>query len=125
MGEVFIGAVMFYVLWKLLQRYGQHLSGRVSITVLFSALLVCALSMKVHGLAVGMVVLLLGFSASNRVLMGLGIVAQLFYISSYYYLLEITLLNKSLSLLVVGLVLLAVRWLALRVLPREKEETHV
>jgi len=63
----------------------------------------------------------LGYAGSNRVLQGLGITSLLFYISSYYYLMETTLLAKSQTLLVVGLVLLMIRWLLPYILPFKKE----
>lgn len=124
-GELLIGAVMLYVVWSLLQRYGVRLSERVSIAALAGTLLLCAVSMKVQGLSTGMVVILLGFAGSNRVLQGLGIVSLLYFISNYYYLLETTLLAKSLNLLAVGLVLVLLRWLMSLVLPAGREVVHV
>lgn len=123
-GEVFISVVTLYIVWHLLQRYNQPFSGRLSITALLAALLVCVVSMEVQGITVGMVIMLLGFSAANRVLLGLGIASLLFYLSSYYYLLDATLLKKSQTLLIVGLALLIVRWLMLRILPM-KGEAHI
>lgn len=125
LGELIIGVVAIYVVWKILQRYGQPAAKPMVIITLLGTLLICAVSTKVHGITVGMVVLLLGFSGSNRILVGLGIISLLFYISSYYYLLETTLLNKSQSLLIVGVVLLAVRWLMVRIVPMEKETQNV
>ena len=119
-----MGVVTLYVVWHLLQRYGQSISERLSITALLGTLLLCAVSMEVQGITVGMVIILLGFAGANRVLLGLGIVSLLFYISSYYYLLDATLLDKSQTLLIVGLVLLIVRWLMLRILPVKKEAQH-
>ena len=64
--------------------------------------------------------MLLGFSNGNRLLVGAGIVALGFYMGAYYYLLHATLLEKSVVLLVTGLVLLGARWVILRhVMPRE------
>jgi uncharacterized membrane protein len=54
----------------------------------------------------------------------LGIVSLLFYLSSYYYTLEATHLAKAQTLLVVGLVLLAARWLMRRWLPVGPEAKH-
>ena len=113
--------VTLYVVWHLLQRYGQAISERLSITALLGTLLLCAVSMEVQGITVGMFIILLGFAGANRVLLGLGIVSLLFYVSSYYYLLDATLLAKSQTLLIVGLVLLILRWLMLRILPVKKE----
>lgn len=124
LGELVIGVVSLYVVWGLLQRYGQPINSRLSIVALLAALLICAVSMNVQGISVGMVIISLGFLSGNRVLLGLGIVSLLFYISSYYYLLDTTLLNKSLSLLTVGLTLLFVRWLMFRILSKDNEVHH-
>lgn len=123
-GEVLTGSVTLFVVWYLLKRYGRSISERLSITTLLVTLIFCAVSFKVQGITVGMVIMLLGFAGSNRVLLGLGILSLLFYISSYYYLLDTTLLAKSLNLFVVGLVLLASRWLMTIILPVSKEVKH-
>jgi uncharacterized membrane protein len=124
LGEVLTAAVTLFAVWYLLKRYGRSISESLSITTLLATLILCAVSLKVQGITVGIVIMLLGFAGSNRVLLGLGILSLLFYISSYYYLLDATLLTKSLNLLVVGLVLLALRWLILAVLPVIKEVKH-
>jgi hypothetical protein len=121
LGELATGAVMLYVVWKLLQRLGVRLTDPFARTALLSTLLFCGVSLEAHGIAAGMAIVLLGFAGSNRVLLGLGIAALLFYISSYYYLLEKTLLYKSGTLLLVGVVLLAARWFMMRVASRPKE----
>ncbi len=124
-GEVLIGVVVLYVVWQLLQRYGHRISDRISLTALLGTLLLCVVSIKVQGISVGMVIILLGFAGSNRVLQGLGILSLLFHISTYYYLLDATLLVKSYYLLIVGLVLLVLRWAMSIVVPVEKEAKHV
>ena len=72
MGELLIAAVTLYVVWHLLERYGQAISERLSITALLGTLLLCAVSMKVQGITVGMVIILLGYVGTNRVLLGFG-----------------------------------------------------
>jgi uncharacterized membrane protein len=124
-GDVLIGIVTVYVVWNLLQRYGQAISERVSITALLGTLLLCVVSMEIQGITVGMLIILLGFAGANRVLLGLGIVSLLFYVSSYYYLLDATLLAKSQTLLIFGLVLLSLRWLMLNIIPVKKEAKNV
>ena len=123
-GEMLAGAVMLYVVFKLLQRLGLRLADPVAMIALLGTLLFCGVSLEAYGITVGMTIMLLGFAGTNRVLMGLGIAALLFYMSSYYYLLEKTLLYKSSTLLLVGVVLLAVRWLMLHVASRQKGATH-
>lgn len=110
LGETIIAVVTLYAVWRILHRYGHAIRDRLSITALLATLLVCVVSFKVQGITVGMLILCLGFLGSNRVLLGLGIISLLVYISSYYYLLDTTLLYKSIHLLVVGSVLLGVRW---------------
>lgn len=124
MGEMLTGAGALYVVWQILQRYGQPLTGRLAIVALVGTLVLSAVSMEVMGITVGMVIMLLGFVGGNRVLLGLGIVSLLFYISAYYYLLDATLLDKAQTLIIVSLVLFVVRWLMLRVLPASGEINH-
>ena len=124
-GEIISSIVMIYVVWQLLQRYANDASQQFVVITLISVLVFCAVSMEANGISVGMVILLVGFAGSNRILMGLGIVSLLFYISSYYYLLDTTLLAKAQTLFVVGLVLFSGRWLMLRVLSKTQEAQNV
>ena len=114
--EVMIGLATLYLVWCLLQRAGYQISDRPSLVILASTVVISLISAEAQGITVGIVILMLGFSGSNRLLMGLGVVSLLFYISFYYYWLEQTLLLKSQTLLALGLVLLAVRWVLLRTL---------
>lgn len=59
------------------------------------------------GIALGLAWLILGFALARPALLGLGVVAILFYLAGYYYQLDTTLLQKALWLAVAGLVLLA------------------
>ncbi len=123
-GELLAGTVTLYVVWQLLQRLDLNLSHAVSRTALLATVVLVLVSMEARGITVGMLVLLLGFAGSNRVLMGLGVIALLFYISSYYYQLNATLLEKSQTLLLLGLVLLTARWIVLRVAAQGGEARH-
>ena len=118
MGEVLLGCVAFYVVWFLLRQNKQSMKQPLVICSLFATLLLVVASFEATGLTVGMMIVLLGFAGSNRVLIGIGVVSLLFYVSAYYYLLERTLLDKSLTLLAVGILLLGVRWMMLRFVPK-------
>lgn len=124
MGEVLAGAVTLYIVWQLLNRSGHFVSRNLSIMAILGTLLLCAASMKAQGITVGIVVILLGFAGSNRVLLGLGITSFLFYISAYYYLLDATLLAKSQTLFIVGLILLTLRWIMVPIISRDQEAKH-
>lgn len=124
MGELLAAGALLYVVWNLLQRHGQRLSGSVVVLVLAATAVIGAASMAAKGVSVGIVILLLGFAGGNRVLLGLGVASLLFYISSYYYTLEATLLAKAQTLFIVGLVMLAARWLFLRLPVAGTEAKH-
>jgi hypothetical protein len=121
MGEVLLGAVALYVVCRLMQKSHVQAFSNLWLLTIAGALLLAFLSINANGLIVGVMIMLLGFSASNRVLIGLAVMSLLFYISSYYYLLEISLLDKSLTLLVLGLVLILGRWLMLKLLEISKD----
>ncbi|MFT7676022.1 MAG: putative membrane protein, partial [Gammaproteobacteria bacterium] len=109
-GQILTGLAFLYVVWHLLNARFEKLNPSLLIAVLSTVGLIIAASFQASGIMVGMVILLLGFSASNRILMSLGSVSLIFYISDYYYLLDTTLLMKSATLLLVGLILLGSRY---------------
>lgn len=110
-GDALECGVMLYVVWQLLKKYKVPAFEPIAIMALLSSAVLCIASLEAGGITVGMMIILLGFVGSNRVLLGLGIVSLLFYISSYYYLLDATLIEKSQTLVVIGIVLLLMRWL--------------
>ncbi|MCW8932292.1 MAG: DUF4401 domain-containing protein [Gammaproteobacteria bacterium] len=126
MGEVLAGVALVYVVLRLLQRQKHHLSDRLSIIIIVASIIasivLSLVSMEANGITVGLVIIILGFAASNRILLGLGVASLLFYISSYYYLLDYTLLEKSQTLFFIGLALLIIRWILLRI-TKNSEET--
>jgi hypothetical protein len=122
-GEAFVAAALIVSVWVLLKRAGWPLLAPRTLLALIAVLAVGAASFKAPGIAGGLMIALLGFSNGNRVLVGLGIAALLFYVSGYYYLLDATLLVKSGVLMATGAVLLAARWLVLNVvMPGSKEQ---
>lgn len=123
--ELFLALTMFYLVFKLLQRFSKPMFTVFSISTLFTTLLLCVLSMQAQGISVAMAIMLLGFSVSNRILLGLGICSLLFYISTYYYQMQTSLLDKSITLVIIGSVLLIVRYLILRALKHQQEVAHV
>jgi len=122
--EVLAGAVMLYVVATLLFRYGSSFLTPFSLTAIAATIILSAASLEARGITVGITIILLGFKGMNRTLTGLGIISLLFYISTYYYQLDLTLLAKSKSLIIIGLVFLAMRWLLLCVMPGDKEAEH-
>lgn len=125
MGTAIQTVVMLVAVGMIVQRSRHPLSQPPAILALLGTTVICGLSFEVHGLNAGIMLVLLGFAGANRVLLGLGITALLALLSAYYYLLEQTLLAKSISLCVVGLALLLLRWCMLHFLAPQREVSHV
>ncbi|MES0491437.1 MAG: DUF4401 domain-containing protein [Leptospirales bacterium] len=125
MGEIIAGGVLLYVVWQLLRRNNLSISEPITVMVLLGTLFFCSVSIVVFGISAATLIILLGFASSNRVLLGLGIISLLYFISIYYYTLTSTLMEKSLYLLVLGLLLIFMRWLMLRVVGASKESENV
>jgi uncharacterized protein DUF4401 len=120
-GEALVATALLASVWVLLRRAGWELREARTILGLATAAAIGAASFKAPGIAAGLMIVLLGFANGNRVLAGLGIASLLVYVSSYYYLLDATLLVKSGVLAATGAVLLGARWLVLNVvMPKEK-----
>ena len=102
---------LIYVVWKILEQNNKLKDKKVLLFSLISVVLLGLISFAVSGLVTGIIFLIIGFSSSNRLLIGLGIISSLLFISNYYYNIGETLLDKAIVLASVGLVLLAFRWL--------------
>lgn len=109
-GELVASGVLLCLLWFLFKRAASAPPQRTVIMSYVAVLVLCIASFQAYGLSVGAIILLLGFAGSNRLLMTLGVVSLLFSISSYYYLLDITLLAKAQTLMLLGILLLAIRY---------------
>ncbi len=99
-----------YVTWKILKQYNKLDDKNLLFFSLIVVVLLGLFSLKVSGLVTGIMLLLIGFSSSHRLLMGLGVVFSLFFISHYYYFMGETLLDKAMVLALVGILLLSARW---------------
>lgn len=100
-----IGAVWLGVVWRLLQREQKAVDIEV-LVVGCGMLLFCGFSYNTPGVLIAGLFGTLGFAERDRFLMGLGVVALLFFLSAYYYNMNITLLVKSFALMIPGLILL-------------------
>ncbi|MCP4992697.1 MAG: DUF4401 domain-containing protein [Gammaproteobacteria bacterium] len=124
LGQAVNGLLLIGVVAHLLSRMGESWTSSRMIIALITTTLIAAISLQAPGIASGFIILLLGFSSSNRILVGLGIAALLFYISSYYYTLETTLMIKSEILAATGATLLIVRGIILKWVFPKSEAAH-
>ncbi len=122
--ELLVAAIMLYVIWNILRRLGHGVTEPISIVAFIGTVLLSVVSYVAHGISVSMFILIIGFSGSNRVLMGIGIISLLSSISAYYYFLNVTLLEKALILLLTGMLLITARWVLLHTGKRQSGVQH-
>src|SRR5690606_9062763 len=124
-GSALSGAVLLWLVAVLLRAHGVRLGSLQARAALAVAAVLALATLKAPGLAPAIVILLTGFANGNRLLVGAGIVALVLYLSSYYYLLEVTLLTKSVVLFFTGIALLGARMLLNRAWPdREVQRAY-
>jgi len=121
-GELLLYISLSYCILQLLQRQGISYTSKKAIILLVVSLLFMS-SLNINGVILSCVLLLCGFANSNRVIQGLGAISLLFFMSQYYYFLETSLIAKSKHLLMVGISLLVIRWLAIFFLKNKKVRT--
>lgn len=125
-GTALVTAVLMWAVMRMLDQQGMSVSSKTGATAMAAVAVVGALSLVAPGLATALLILLLGFTTGNRILMGLGLFALLGFLSHYYYQLQTTLLVKSMVLAASGGILLAARQVLRRVFPitAGTETTH-
>ncbi len=124
LGPAALGIVFVAGVAKLLAEANVAWTSLGGIGALLAALAVAALAWPVPGVVIALLVLLLAFAASQRVLMGMALLALLFALGHYYYSLQFTLLVKAGALSATGVVLVGARFLVRMALPRETEAGH-
>lgn len=110
LGEWLTGATLAYLAYRVAQVNHTVLTARTMMAGLSALALLCLASSFAYGLTQGAVLLALGFAISHRLITGLGILSLMFSMSTYYYRLDLTLLEKSATLLTLGVFLLAIRY---------------
>ena len=94
----------------LLTRLDASFSARARGAAYVCAVVLLIVTYHVPSVGQGVVVMLLGVAVVHRLLVGVGVLSLLLGIGSYYYSLETTLLVKSVTLLLIGGLLLSLRW---------------
>ena len=98
--------VLLYLVRQLVTEQGIQWGSKTGRLIMLGAVLLLFSALPVIGLSSAMLVLLVGYARQNKLLMVLGGLALLGFVSWYYYSLNTTLLNKSLILMAMGLVML-------------------
>ena len=103
-----------YAAYLILQRYEVKPFSSASIMVYCAVIVLGILSIYVSGLLATSLIIVIAIANSQRVLLGLGVIALVSYIFWYYYQLDTSLLVKSISMLIIGIALLLMRWLLIK-----------
>ena len=119
-----ISAVLSYVVYQLLMREQVAVISKIGGVAIIGTLLLAVLSWWAPSIVIALMIVLVGFAAGNRVLLGLGIVGLGLFLSHYYYQLQATLLTKSFVLAVSGLTLLVARIALNKYFPPISRERH-
>ncbi|WP_425665929.1 DUF4401 domain-containing protein [Vibrio tubiashii] len=97
---------IFVTAWYLFHFHQVRLNSIVAKLGGIFTILVAVLTCMAPGIGASLMILITAFANSDRVMMGLGATALLAYSSTYYYMMETTLLFKSGVLMSVALVML-------------------
>jgi len=109
-----IGLALLYLEYHILKKMGYTLTEKTSLLITGSTIIFIIATLQAPGITASFLVILLGFSSGDKVLQGTGIAFMAWYISSYYYSMNISLLEKSISLVATGIILLLTRKLLRR-----------
>ena len=103
-----------YAAYLILKRYQVKLLSAAGLLISAAIVLLGIMSIYVSGLLATSLIIIIATANSQRVLLGLGIIALVGYIFWYYYQLDTSLLVKSISMLVIGIALLLLRWVLIK-----------
>lgn len=103
-----------YAAYLILKRYYIKLLSAAGLLISAAIVLLGIMSIYVSGLLATSLIIIIATANSQRVLLGLSVIALVGYIFWYYYQLDTSLLVKSASMLVIGIALLLLRWLLIK-----------
>ena len=113
-GESLVSITLVATVFVLMRRAGWRVRDRATLIAIGAAAAIGVASLEAPGIGGGLAIVVLGFAAGNAVLAGIGVAGLLFYVSAYYYLVELTLFDKALTLALTGTVLLVTRAVVLK-----------
>ena len=100
-----------YAVYLILKRYDVKLLSKSGIIIVCATSILGITSIYVSGLLATSLIVVIAIANSQRILLGIGILGLVSYIFWYYYQLDTSLLVKSGSMLIIGIVMLLMRWL--------------
>jgi hypothetical protein len=108
---VLLSAVLIYAIWEITADLQIRWDSGVLLWVLLTGLILIIPAVRMPGVVGAAILLLLAFWRNDRLLLGIAAVFLFFYVGAFYYSLAWTLLQKSLTLIATGGLLLLLRYL--------------
>ncbi|MBL7002692.1 MAG: GDYXXLXY domain-containing protein [Gammaproteobacteria bacterium] len=122
--DIVIAALLIYLSQYIRQQLKIQLNSRLGIAITASSAALIILGHFITGLSGALLLLIMGLIKQNRLLISFGITAFIGFVSWYYYLLSMTLLNKSILLLVFGVCFGIAYFILNKLSSTQKESTH-
>jgi len=116
------GALLIYMQLHYWRQDQLPLSGPLLVQLQVASALIVAASLPAPGIAASLLVLLVGSAQSNRLLTGVGFAFLSVFLAGYFYGIEQSMLDKSLTLTATGLLVLAAAFYFRFRLARLKED---
>jgi hypothetical protein len=116
--------ILIYLEYRLLLENALLDHRAAAATLFLGTLVLFSPARRMPGMIAAIIVLLLGFRRGNLILMGFALAFLFLFISAYYYHVGLTLMQKSIALMLTGLVLLGLRFALVKVLGQEGEAGH-
>ncbi|WLP94569.1 DUF4401 domain-containing protein [Psychrobacter sp. M13] len=123
LAQTLLTLASLYAAYLILRRYQVKLLSTLGIISIVAILILGTLSIYVSGLLATSLVVIIAMANSQRVLLGVAIIALVSYIFWYYYQLDTTLLTKSISMFVIGIAILLMRGLLIIFYPARSAAT--
>lgn len=111
LSSIGLGALWLWVAWRLMAEGRLALPGTARVLFLGGIVLIVVCALKAPGLIGALLVVMLGAAYAERLLLGAGFAFLTVFLGAYFYGIEISLLAKSGTLILTGLVLFGLRFL--------------
>ena len=103
-----------YAAYLILSRYHIRTLSAAGLIFVSAPAILGVMSIYISGLLATSLVIVVAMANSQRILLGAGVFALVGYVFWYYYQLDTSLLIKSISMLIIGIGLLLMRWLLIK-----------
>lgn len=111
--SLIIALIFLNLVIVLLKENKIAMNSKTAILGLLAAAGLILISFKISGISTGLLIVIIGFARQRAVLIVFGWLSVVSFFSWYYYNLQATLLEKSIILIVLGVIMLAA-WLGIR-----------